>query len=605
MSARRGCGSLALRGGRGASPIPDRGKSMDAPLTIQRLTHSLEKTFDGQIDMSDVVNEPMEQRRAKWLSRAVAAYAVMSLTGAEAAMAGASVTDCYHDQGIDAVYFSAPDNSLYLVQSKWHQSGSGSLALGEAHKFLDGVKAIIGGTYGGFDDKIKKREIEIQGVLMRSDVRIILVVAHTGKDPLGAEVEAPLRRYIKDQNNVGDEEVFSLETFDLGRIYASLRRAPGRSIDLDVILTEWATVGSPSRAYYGQVKVSEIATWAQYGRQLFDRNLRFYRGLTEVNESIEDSLASAPDRFWYLNNGITVLCTKLVKKHANGDKRDWGIFECSGVSVVNGAQTVGVIWEMARKTQDVHKDSVATVQARFISLENCPEGFDRNLTKATNTQNRIENRDFAALDDLQHVLAQEMALDNRRYAFKTGDPDPKNDEGCSVEEAAIALACAENDVGMAVLAKREAGALWRDTAKPPYTVFFNDKTTARNVWRSVLVMRAVNDELEKCDKKAVPRGELVAVHGNRFILHRVFRHPKILSFRDPKVREDELSTLARDVTREVFAKVAGAVQAKHSSAYPANLFKNASKCKDLLELPTLPPGSLFGWDKDAELVPKE
>jgi hypothetical protein len=41
-------------------------------------------------------------------------------------------------------------------------------------------------------------------------------------------------------------------------------------------------------------------------------------------------------------------------------------------------------------------------------------------------------------------LAVEFALDKRRYVYKSGEMDPKGDEGCSIVEATQALACARS-----------------------------------------------------------------------------------------------------------------------------------------------------------------
>lgn len=87
------------------------------------------------------------------------------------------------------------------------------------------------------------------------------------------------------------------------------------------------------------------------------------------------------------------------------------------MNIVNGAQTVGVVWELNRKDPPHLASLDGRVHIRIISLENCPEGFGTDLTRATNTQNRILNRDFAALDPNQQRLAVEMSMDGRRYAF--------------------------------------------------------------------------------------------------------------------------------------------------------------------------------------------
>lgn len=219
---------------------------------------------------------------------------------------------------------------------------------------------------------------------------------------------------------------------------------------------------------------------------------------------------------------------------------------------------------------------------RIISLEQCPEGFWTDVTRAANTQNPIRHRDYAALDPEQARLAGEMSLDKRRYAYKSGDSDPKGAEGCNIEEATLALACANSDVSMAVQAKREVGQLWQDINKHPYTTLFNSQLSAQTTWRAVLVLRAVQDQLDAIDTTISPRGELVAVHGNRFILHRVFTDPQIHGiYRDPRVPEQELVGVAKNLVGGIFTAVAQMVQKQHSGAYLANVFKNAQKNKDL------------------------
>ena len=147
-------------------------------------------------------------------------------------------------------------------------------------------------------------------------------------------------------------------------------------------------------------------------------------------------------------------------------------------------------------------------------------------------------------------------------------------------------------------ARREISALWRDITKPPYATLFNERTSAREVWRAVTVPRSVEAELESVDKSSQPRGDLIAVHGNRFILHHVFQDPEIKSFRDPGLSESESRAKASAITDRVFAETCVALPENHASAYPANLFKNSQRREDLLNknIPAAGPiGPLFDW----------
>jgi hypothetical protein len=504
------------------------------------------------------------------------------LTDCDPSEAAAAITDGFNDQGIDAIYFDENERVVYIVQSKWSHGGNSTVDLGELAKFLKGVEHLILPDFTGFNDKIKNREAELKSnLLFRSDVRVVLVLAYSSPSPLGSHVSAEIETFLASQNNVGDADVFGSETFDLKRLYGRLTGGTDGKISLQISLRDWGTIDTPYRAYYGRIPITEIASWAKHGRPLFDKNLRYFRPATDVNEAIGSTLENSPTNFWYFNNGITILCKTLDKAVIGADKHDIGLFDCTGVSIVNGAQTVGVIWELARRNEACVNGLTAWIQARMISLKDCPDGFGTAVTRAANTQNPIRHRDFAALDPEQHRLAQEMLLDQKRYAFKSGDLDPKSEDGCNIEDATVALACSNADITLAVQAKREVGQLWQDITKPPYTILFNKGLSAPTMWRAVLIMRTVEKMLGAAYKETLPRGELVAVHGNRFVLHRVFTDTVVRTYRDPATKEEDIIAAAQDSTRKILVELAELINRVYPKDYLANLFKNSQKNRDL------------------------
>ena len=72
------------------------------------------------------------------------------------------------------------------------------------------------------------------------------------------------------------------------------------------------------------------------------KNIRYYKGSTEVNQGIKDVLKTQPDKFF---TTITVLKIfvpeKSLKRAAYSTGREIGLFALEGVSLVNGAQTTG------------------------------------------------------------------------------------------------------------------------------------------------------------------------------------------------------------------------------------------------------------------------
>ncbi len=348
----------------------------------------------------------------------------------------------------------------------------------------------------------------------------------------------------------------------------------GDSVNLEIMLRQWGIVQEPYISYYGQVAVSDVVLWGKNGPSLTARNLRQFRGSTEVNDAISRTLQKNPEHFWYFNNGLTIICDSLKKKMLGGNHNDTGMFECIGASVVNGAQTVGTIVELGRKGE--LKD--ARILVRLISLENCPDGFGDELTRAANTQNRIEKRDFAAQDPNQKRLRTELMLENQKeYAYQAGETAPQKELGCTLDEAAIAMACRLPDVTFAVQVKRELGVIYDDLSKAPYTSIFNERTTAPYLWESVVLMRDLETALREEQEERSGKEQLISIHGNRFILHMVSQ--QIGNPADGKAGNADVAAITKSILSATIVEVANTF----SSAYPANLFKNASKCRELKE----------------------
>ncbi len=361
-----------------------------------------------------------------------------------------------------------------------------------------------------FGPKMQKLRAVVTEILGDSRVTFKLVVAYTGQQPLSHDAQHPLDEKVAALND--PTELVSLQVLrqeELHKIVA--KQALGETVNLQIMLKQFGTVREPFTAYYGQVDLKDIAIWGKYGPHLYAKNIRGFKGSTDVNDGIMNTIRTNPQNFWYFNNGITVVATKVTAQPLGSGTQDSRVFECEGASVVNGAQTVGSI--VAAVSSGANGMHTAQVLVRLISLENCPEAFGTELTKAANTQNRIESKDFVAQDPQQARLQTDLYLENsKRYVYRSGDTPPTPDEGCTFEEAAVALACAQSDISHCVQAKREVGKLWEDITKAPYTILFNAGTNAPAMWRAVEIMRAVEAELKAFQSTAEGKPKLIATH---------------------------------------------------------------------------------------------
>ena len=408
---------------------------------VGHIKSTLLSRFDGYIDLSDVASAPADQKEKILLTRSLAAFSIAELGNIDEQTAAQGVTDGTGDNGIDSVYYDAAERNCLLVQSKWITSGNGSVEVGDVHKFVQGVRDLLEAKFDRFNDKMLRHKDKVFAALSDASARFTIILAYTGEQSLSDDAMVPLNELLGEMNS--PSEVMSLRTLNQRELHSIVASgAAGEAVDLEVMLHQWGMLQTPYLAYYGQVAVTDIASWSKFGTRLTAKNLRQFKGLTEVNESISKTLVSNAERFWYFNNGITILCQSLHKKPLGGPNNETGTFECSGASVVNGAQTVGTIGEAAKSNSLAM--SSGRVLVRLVSLEDCPPGFGDELTRAANTQNRIEKRDFAALDPNQRRLRTELFLEHQKeYAYQTGEQAPQSDAGCTLDEAAIHVITAD------------------------------------------------------------------------------------------------------------------------------------------------------------------
>ncbi len=211
---------------------------------VRQIKKALEQRFDHLIDMSDYPTASNEDREAAFLSRAQAALVLSYLCSVPDEDATGGVTDAFGDNGIDAIHFDTTDRVLYLVQSKWKKSGSGSVDRGEMQKFLKGFDDLIQARWGSFNDKIRSRQVEIEDKLTDASTRISLVVAYTGTQPLSPVVRSDLEDKIAELNDPVD--VVSDQILRQSDLYSIVSEgSQGAPIDLELALYDWGQIRDP------------------------------------------------------------------------------------------------------------------------------------------------------------------------------------------------------------------------------------------------------------------------------------------------------------------------------------------------------------------------
>ncbi|KRT15957.1 hypothetical protein ASU31_10640 [Pedobacter ginsenosidimutans] len=549
-------------------------------LKVNRLKAYLRKTFSESIDLSDLTKRSQEEIDKNFESRALTAYALMALTGCTIEEASTSITDGFDDNGIDAIYFDKTSKRLWLVQTKFIHNGTGGIDNGDIEKFTKGVKLLIDGDFTRFNAKVKNKEVDLLQALDDASVKVQLLLAYTGKS-LSTHNLLSLQDLMDDLND--PDEIVILHDFNLDKAYRVLEHGIGDvAITEDVILNNWGHIEEPIKSYYGQVSGTDLGTlYQKYGVRLFTENIRSFLGNSGANDEIIQTIKTEPENFVYFNNGITVLCEKIKKKVIGGADKSVGIFECNGMAVVNGAQTLGTIGSM----YDANPDELEKIRVivKFISLEDAAQGFGKRITIATNTQNKVDKKDFISLDPEQARLKIELKMENIDYHFKRSEDKILPDEtNYILDEVAFGMASFNPNVDYSTMVKKESGKLWQDVTTAPYTDLFNSGTTAAKVIKVVSIYRAISQTLKDLAAKTSGKERSINLYGNSLVAHIVYQKcPKDIWPDESKSFADFKSKKLQSLIDTTIAELHQKIGTEYPDSMIVYVLRNYTKCRHL------------------------
>lgn len=545
-------------------------------IQLRQIKKFLEEKFFEHVFISEDEDKRADHQIENYkLTRSLSALAMCMQGDVEPDEACLYVTDGFDDNGIDGIYFDSIYKTLYLIQSKFHKDGKGSIDVGEFGKFLKGVKELIIPKYEKFNKNIQDRKPEIENYLLDIQTRFVLVIIHSGTGNISSHVQEMADEFLEENNAINTTDIFSFKPIKITDIYNYVSQgALGTPIDSDLVIYKWNKIDNPIKSYFGLVAGSDLANlYIANGRQLFSPNIRLHLGDTEVNEGISNTINETPEKFWYYNNGITVLASEINKKAIGGIGSDTGIFVCKNLRIVNGAQTVGTITENFKHNPENVEQ--IRIWIRIFEVDEKNEEESKKITRTNNTQNKIDSRDFVSLDPQQTRIKKELAVEDINYVFRSGEFLEKDEIGFDLNEAIVAKACLQDEVSYSVQAKREISKLWNDIEKPPYKLFFNGATDALALSREVFLLQRIEKLISKKKKATSGRDKLLVTHGNRFILYLVFKKLKEQEELYSEISGENLNDIFESSHNQLFSKV----EELYSESNLASLFKNNSKCK--------------------------
>ncbi len=131
---------------------------------------------------------------------------------------------------------------------------------------------------------------------------------------------------------------------------------------------------------------------------LFGQNLRESLAKSKTYDGMADTIRKEPEKFWFYNNGITIIADDYNTKYSKDEKVEQIILK--NFSIINGAQTTSALGQFLRNAEmdnceeDKEKLKKVFVLARILKVND--SDFKSRIAIYNNTQNPITTRDMAS-----------------------------------------------------------------------------------------------------------------------------------------------------------------------------------------------------------------
>jgi hypothetical protein len=219
--------------------------------------------------------------------------------------------------------------------------------------------------------------------------------------------------YVTDQEvEYENEEYFEIIDIEeiIQRLWSRIKKpAAGKksTIKLEKMLGHENTI-------LGILKLRELTEFISKNRDyVFESNIRQWMQFkTTVNKGIRETLQNEPDKFFYYNNGITIVVSNFEELENNS-------ILLHAPQIVNGAQTSNSIVDRAKRTHNLDGSITVTI------IRADDEEDQNNITKYRNSQNSVRGKDLVSLMDFHKSIKSQLQNSGYFYEIQAGSFDSK------------------------------------------------------------------------------------------------------------------------------------------------------------------------------------
>ena len=326
-----------------------------------------------------------------------------------------SITGGANDKGVDALLIDHGSHCVFLVQGKYRHSLAGKsesrsdvMAFVDLAAFLNSwsdhdCKEYLKTT----DEAVAERLREARKAVQKQDYDTRLYYVSTGKvSPTVRDDAMTQVRQVSKKARV--EIIDGHRAMLLFRDYLDGVAPPIPSADLEMEAGAGIKVNGISQRFDHNTGVESWVfsmrgaavgeIFERSGLRLFARNIRGYMGgKTSVNQGMVATLESEPEKFFFYNNGITIVCDAAERKGSQG--RDF--LRVDNPQIINGQQTTRTLAAHAKLAEKASVLVKVIVVPRDTSQRDGFDGLISAIVAGTNWQNAIKQSDLMSNDRRQ------------------------------------------------------------------------------------------------------------------------------------------------------------------------------------------------------------
>jgi len=319
-----------------------------------------------------------------------------------------SITDGPDDGGIDAIYIE--NRTVNICSFKYtydYNNVSDNFPGKEIEQLSNTVGKFITGTIQreAYNRAIWDKYIDFKGLLEEGPIEIKIHLASNKAKPVVLSKN-------KLESDMGRYRIVNVFYYDLDDITSLMIANKNTVLNGELTLLNdqnFEKANGPVKTIIGIISAEDFINLLKcndnaniINESIFNENVRVYKSKHNVNKAIiESALSDQNFLFFYLNNGITILCEKADYIPYSKNQR----IKITNFQIVNGGQTSHSIFEAYKKDQNKVKRIELLVR---ICVADKEDPIGGRISESTNNQIPIGTRDLHSNDSIQRKLEIEF-----------------------------------------------------------------------------------------------------------------------------------------------------------------------------------------------------